>query len=76
MSTTTLATPELVGPGKHVQRDRWGRPLITPPRGGKPVPYTRCTTYVDVLESTWNLMAWKQRCLLYTSDAADETLWV
>lgn len=61
MSTTTLATPELVGPGKHVQRDRWGRPLITPPRGGKPVPYTRCTTYVDVLESTWNLMAWKQR---------------
>src|SRR5690625_4309605 len=30
MSTITTVAPEVV-------RDRWGRPLITPPDGGKPV---------------------------------------
>ena len=30
-----------------VPRDRYDRPLIRPPDDGKPVPYTRCTTYVD-----------------------------
>lgn len=42
-------------------RDRWGRPLIIPPGGGKPIAYTRCTTYVDVLEDKYNLQKWMQR---------------
>ena len=46
---------------EKVPRDRWGRPLITPPGGGKPVGYTRCTTFAGVLEDQYNLTAWKQR---------------
>lgn len=49
------------GPGKDIDRDRWGRPLIIPPRGGKPVPYTRCTTFVGSLDDKENLMKWKAR---------------
>lgn len=45
----------------QVPRDRWGRPLVVPPEGGKPVPYTRCTTYVKCLEDTYNLERWKMR---------------
>lgn len=45
----------------EVSRDRWKRPLITPPGGGKPEPYTRCTTYVGALEDTYNLEKWKMR---------------
>lgn len=44
-----------------VPRDRWNRPLITPVGGGKPEPYTRCTTYVGALEDTYNLEKWKMR---------------
>lgn len=43
------------------QRDRWGRPLVTPPGGGKPVAYTRCTTFVGCIEDTYNLSKWQQR---------------
>lgn len=42
-------------------RDRFGRPMIIPPNGGKPVAYTRCTTFVSALEDTFNLGAWQQR---------------
>lgn len=42
-------------------RDRWQRPLVIPPGGGKPTAYTRCTTYVDVLEDKYNLQKWMQR---------------
>lgn len=44
-----------------VCRDGYKRPLVIPREGGKPVPYRRCTTYIDVLESTHNLMRWGQR---------------
>lgn len=54
MTTPTLKPVE-------VGRDRWQRPLVIPPRGGKPVPYTRCTTYIDVLEDKYNLQKWMQR---------------
>lgn len=47
-------------PGE-VKRDRYGRPLIIPVGGGKPKPYTRCTTYVGTLEDTYNLGRWQQR---------------
>lgn len=50
----TWGTPE-------IPRDRWGRPLVVPPNGGKPVAYTRCTTYVGALEDRYNLGQWEMR---------------
>jgi hypothetical protein len=44
-----------------VERDRWGRPLIVPEGGGKPVPYTRISTLAKTLDSKEGLMEWKQR---------------
>lgn len=43
------------------QRDRWGRPLIIPPEGGKPVGYTRATTVAKTLDDEGSLTAWAQR---------------
>lgn len=51
----------IVTPPPAIDRDRWGRPLVTPANGGKPVAYTRCTTYIDVLEDKFNLQKWMQR---------------
>lgn len=45
----------------ELPRDRWGRPLITPPEGGEPVAYQRVTTFVGVLEDTYHLSKWQQR---------------
>ena len=44
-----------------IPRDRYGRPMVVPPGGGKATAYTRCTTYVGVLEDTYNLSRWQQR---------------
>jgi hypothetical protein len=44
-----------------IPRDRFMRPLVKPPTGGKPVAYTRCTTFVGCLEDTYNLSRWQQR---------------
>lgn len=62
-SSGSLLVPisDKTGPGKDIERDRWGRPLIIPPNGGKPVPYTRCTTFVGSLDDKENLMKWKAR---------------
>lgn len=43
------------------KRDNFGRPLIIPPDGGKPVAYRRCTTFIDVLADRGALERWKQR---------------
>ena len=53
---TTLNTP-----APEIGRDRYGRPLVIPPAGGKPIAYTRCTTYIDVIEDKFNLQKWMQR---------------
>lgn len=53
-STITTVAPE-------VNRDHWGRPLITPPDGGKAKPYTRATTLAGTLDNLYGLMGWKQR---------------
>lgn len=42
-------------------RDKFGRPLVIPPEGGKSEAYTRCTTFVDVIEDKYNLQKWQQR---------------
>lgn len=48
-------------PAPEVKRDRWGRPLVVPPDGGKAVGYTRCTRFIDVLEDRFNLQQWEKR---------------
>jgi len=45
----------------EIPRDRWGRPLVVPPTGGKATAYTRCTTFVSAVEDTYNLSRWQQR---------------
>lgn len=53
---TTLTQPQ-----PEIERDRYSRPLVKPPGGGKAVAYTRCTTFVGCLEDTYNLSRWQQR---------------
>ena len=45
----------------EVPRDRYGRPMIVPPKGGKPVAYTRTTTVAGSLDDGTALVAWKLR---------------
>lgn len=52
---TTLTTVD-----QQIKRDHWGRPLVIPPGGGKPVPYTRASSF-DVCEDTYTLNKWSQR---------------
>lgn len=59
-------------PHATIPRDRWNRPLIVPPDGGKPKAYTRCTTFVDVLEDKYNLQRWQLRqCAIGLADRPD-----
>ena len=48
-------------PNTTMPRDRWGRPMVMPPNGKNRMAYQRTTTFVGVMENTFNLMAWKQR---------------
>lgn len=43
------------------KRDRFGRYLLTHPETGEEVPWTRVTTFADVLEDSYGLTKWKQR---------------
>lgn len=45
----------------EIQRDRYGRPMVIPPEGGKAVPYTRTTTVAGSLDEASGLVAWKLR---------------
>jgi hypothetical protein len=54
-------TIEFTHPQVDIPRDRWGRPLITPTDGGKPVPYTRVSTLSKELGSKEGLTKWLQR---------------
>lgn len=45
----------------EISRDRYGRPMVVPPDGGKATAYTRCTTYAGSIEDTYNLSRWQQR---------------
>lgn len=56
-----MTNPDDVYGPPEVPRDRWSRPLIVPPGGGKPVAYTRCTTFAGSVEDTYNLSLWQQR---------------
>lgn len=52
---------KLSTPAAPIPRDRYGRPLVAPKDAGKPVPYTRVTTYISCIEDTYNLQKWMQR---------------
>ncbi len=41
------------------RRDRYGRYLVVPPGGGRPVGYTRATTVAKALDDQGGLMPWK-----------------
>lgn len=43
------------------RRDQWGRYLITPAAGGKPVGHTRVTTLAKTLDDTFALGEWGKR---------------
>ena len=45
----------------EIPRDRWGRPMIMPPRGTKRVAYRRATTFVKSLDDMSGLMKWMSR---------------
>lgn len=48
-------------PTPPIERDRFGRPLVIPPGGGKRVAYTRATTLAETLDDRYNLELWKLR---------------
>ena len=48
----------------EIPRDRWGRPLIVPPDGGKPVAYRRASSLGKALEDTSALARWQQRMVV------------
>jgi len=52
---------QVAGEAEEIPRDRWGRPLVVPPAGGKPIGYTRATHLAGLLEDTYNLSRWQQR---------------
>jgi hypothetical protein len=54
-------TSTVTQPAPQVERDRYQRPLIIPPGGGKKIPYRRVTTYIDVLSDRYLLELSKQR---------------
>ncbi|MFM7062552.1 MAG: hypothetical protein ACKO04_03530, partial [Actinomycetes bacterium] len=43
------------------RRDRFGRYLVTPPDGGKPVAMTRATTVASAVDDTTGLQKWMKR---------------
>lgn len=49
----------------ELPRDRWGRPLITPPDGGDPTAYTRVTTFAKAIDDTYHLGQWAKRMVAY-----------
>ena len=69
---TTLLDPVSLGPPDFV-RDQWGRPLIVPPVGGRPRPYTRASSAAKTVEDTYNLELWARRNVAYGM-ARDQSL--
>lgn len=64
MTFAVKALPGAGHPNHSVPRDGLGRPMIVPKGGGRPVPHTRVTTYIDCIEDKSNLTSWKLRTAL------------
>jgi hypothetical protein len=48
-------------PAVEIDRDRYGRPMVVPPKSKTPVAYTRATTIANSLDDASALVAWKMR---------------
>jgi len=57
-----------------VPRDGYGRPLIVPKTGGKPVAHTRTTTFIDCIDDKSNLNTWDKRMVLIGAAMKPELL--
>lgn len=55
------AADEREHPEDALTRDRWGRPLINPPGGGRKVGYRRASGFGSPLESDYALQKWGKR---------------
>lgn len=55
-----------------IPRDRWDRPLIKPPGGGRPISYTRASTLGKAIEDTYNLNMWTVRAVVLGMSRRDE----
>lgn len=58
MTTTTEPAAD------PIERDRWGRPKIIPPGGGKPEAYTRASTGAKAVDDLNGLIGWAGRQVL------------
>lgn len=47
-----------------IPRDGLDRPMVVPVTGGRPEPYTRTTTFIDVIEDKSALDKWARRAVL------------
>ena len=54
------------------RRDHWGRYMLRPPSGGKPVAHTRATTVAETLDDRYNLEKWQQRHVALGIAARDD----
>ncbi|MFC4089372.1 hypothetical protein [Micromonospora sp. GCM10011541] len=74
----TFTKPSTVGAVDQVAdeqpRDRWKRPLIYVPGKPKLVPYTRCTTFIDVIEDKSALTKWGKRMVLVGAAKAPQVV--
>jgi hypothetical protein len=61
MDEPTMNVSRLPSAKQSISRDRWGRPLVIPPDGGKPVAYRRVTTIAKAIDDTSNIQRWAQR---------------
>jgi hypothetical protein len=59
MTTTSIPLSALPPVGDKWRRDQWGRYLVLPPGGTKPVGYTRVTTVAKTLDGGYGLVPWK-----------------
>lgn len=61
-------TAELADPfdieADPLERDRWSRPMIVPPKGGKKTAYTRASTLANYLSDHSGLHTWEKRLIV------------
>jgi hypothetical protein len=57
-ATTSIPLAALPAPIDPTRRDQWGRYLVLPPDGDKPVGYTRATTVAGALDDGYGLQKW------------------
>ena len=57
----TQAATQMMRP--EPQRDGWGRYMITPANGGKPVAHSRVTTFARAIADTGSLEGYWKRCV-------------